>query len=103
MKRLTLLSTTLTIIVWSLCADNVTNGAHGLSIQPYTSTYKYQTSAPVNIQTESFSLFADSGSLQHDIAIQLSVIPRKGGTLMPSNMENVCWLSDFSKKVSDLF
>ena len=83
--------------------DSFETGAHGLSIQPYTSTYKYQTSAPVNIQTESFSLFADSGSLQHDIAIQLSVIPRKGGTLMPSNMENVCWLSDFQKKFQIYF
>lgn len=47
--------------------------------------------------------YADSGSLQHDIAIQLSVIPRKGGTLMPANMENVCWLSDFSKKFQIYF
>ena len=38
--------------------------------------------------------YADSGSLQHDIAIQLSVIPRKGGTLMPSNMENVSRMGD---------
>lgn len=73
------------------------------NVQPYSGEFSYTALSPVNVETEGFSLFAESGSLQYDIAIQLSVIPRKGGTLMPSNMENVCWLSDFQKKVSDLF
>ena len=63
-------------------------------ILPFSESYSHSASSPVNIQLPGFSLTADSGSLQHDIAIQLSVIPRKGVTLMPSNMENVCWLSD---------
>ena len=74
--------------------SDVTASTYNRSIQPYSDSVNYQTYQTVHIQTESFSLFADSGSLQHDIAIQLSVIPRKAGTLMPSNMENVCWLSD---------
>ena len=63
-------------------------------VQPYSREFSYTALSPVNIETESFSLLADSGSLQHDLAIQLSVISYKGGTLMPSNMENVCRLSD---------
>ena len=74
--------------------SDATASTDNRSIQPYSAAFDYHASAPINIQTESFSLLADSGSLQHDLAIQLSVISYKGGTLMPSNMENVCRLSD---------
>lgn len=57
-------------------------------------SYSYAAFSPVNIFTEGLSLTADSGSLKHDISINLTKIPHKGGYVMPSNMENVCWMSE---------
>ena len=59
------------------------------AIQPYSGTYNYQASAPIDIQTEGFSLVADSGSLKTDITISLSVLSHKSGYAMSSDMENV--------------
>ena len=64
------------------------------NIKPIVETYSYTAFSPVNIFTEGLSLTADSGSLKHDISINLTKIPHKGGYVMPSNMENVCWMSE---------
>ena len=51
--------------------------------------FSYTASQPVGIQADGFSLTADSGSLIHDLDIRMAFIPNKGGTPLPSNMENV--------------
>jgi hypothetical protein len=71
----------------SLTDASSTTTAH--DIQPYSYTFSFLSSSPVNIQTEGFSLTADSGSLIHDLDIRMAFIPNKGGTPLPSNMENV--------------
>ena len=63
-------------------------------IKPIVETYSYTAFSPVNIFTEGLSLTADSGSLKHDISINLTKIPHKAGYVMTSNMENVCWMSE---------
>ena len=94
MKRLSLLSALLLFAVWLLHAEESSSGVQNLSIQPYYSTYEYLKSAPIELQLQNFSLHADSGSLMHDLTISATVLPYKKGTAMPSNMENVCLLSD---------
>ena len=71
----TSLSTTVLLLSISLfplraeTVSDVTASTDNRSVQPYSAAFEYQTSAPVNIQTEGFSLFAESGSLQHDLLI----------------------------------
>lgn len=71
----TSLSTTVLLLGISLfplraeTVSDVTASTDNRSVQPYSAAFEYQTSAPVNIQTEGFSLFAESGSLQHDLLI----------------------------------
>ena len=59
------------------------------SVNPYEGSFSYEASSPVDIQLPNFSLTADSGSLIHDLDIRMAFIPNKGGTPLPSNMENV--------------
>lgn len=79
-----------------LCAEtSMSDGARSASvILPFSESYSYSEFSPVYIQLPGFSLTGDSGSLMHSLDINVTKLPYKGGTLMPSNMENVCRLSD---------
>ena len=69
--------------------DNTANAIGGQSIQPYTVCFSYSMSNPVRIEVEGFSLLADSGSLQHDLDINLTLLSQEKGYRIPSNMENL--------------
>ena len=66
-------------------ADN----AGDKKVKTYSNNFPYQASTPINIHADGFSLVADSGSLLHDLDISVAFIPYKGGTPLPSDMENV--------------
>lgn len=96
MKHITFL-----VFALSLCAvpiweeTSLTDYNHSASaIQSYSGIFSYTAFSPVYIEADGFVMRADSGSLKHDIEINVSKLPYKSGTLMPSNMENVCHLSD---------
>lgn len=59
------------------------------SARPLSIDFKSEAFAPLCIYDEGFSLIADSGSLKHDMVINLSIISHNEGLLMPSNMVNV--------------
>ena len=58
-------------------------------VKTYSDNFPYQAATPINIHADGFSLVADSGSLLHDLDISVAFIPYKGGTPLPSDMENV--------------
>ena len=92
-----ILSLVLLIICLSLYAEILPD--HGidkncLQVNPYSGLFSCKESSPLDIQLPGFSLRADSGSLQHGVDIQVSMLPYKSGMRMHSNMENVCLLSD---------
>ena len=51
-------------------------------VNPYEEIFSYEAFAPVEIQLPGFSLRADSGSLLHDVDIQVSMLPYKSGMRM---------------------
>lgn len=87
---------TLSLLAHPVMADTQLFGdAHSAAgIQPYSGEYSYSIHSPIRIETNGFTLVADSGSLMHDLTISATVLPYEKGTAMPSNMENVCLLSD---------
>ena len=80
-----------------LCADTIKSIVSGdaydnagdKQVKTYSDNFPYQASTPINIHADGFSLVADSGSLLHDLDINVAFIPYKGGTPLPSDMENV--------------
>ncbi len=86
----------LSLLAHPVMADTQLFGdAHSAAgIQPYSGEYSYSIHSPIRIETNGFTLVADSGSLMHDLTISATVLPYEKGTAMPSNMENVCLLSD---------
>ena len=80
-----------------LCADTIksivsgdaNDNAGDKQVKTYSDNFPYQASTPINIHADGFSLVADSGSLLHDLDISVAFIPYKGGTPLPSDMENV--------------
>ena len=72
----------------------VNNNVDSRDVKPYSGEFFCRAAAPVDIQWPGFALAADSGSLNKDITISAAVIKREGGHAMPSEMENVCKLSD---------
>ena len=80
-----------------LCADTIKNIVSGdasnnegdKKVKTYSDNFPYLASTPINIHADGFSLVADSGSLLHDLDISVAFIPYKGGTPLPSDMENV--------------
>ena len=89
MKPSILILALLLLIASPLHSEGAIDNAHNLPITHYSGTFSFQAAEPIRLQIEGFSLFADSGSLQHNLAIELSVIPYKGSYTMRSNMENV--------------
>lgn len=59
------------------------------SVKPYSSLSLYQAYEPVMMRANGFALEADSGSLQYDITIEMTVLPYKDGYAFSSDMENV--------------
>ena len=92
MRRLIyLLALTIGMTSLTLHAENLSDQVadNNRSVNPYEGSFSYEASSPVDIQLPNFSLTADSGSLIHDLDIRMAFIPNKGGTPLPSNLENV--------------
>ena len=83
---------TLSLLAHPVMADAQLFGdAHSATgIQPYSGEYSYSIHSPIRIETNGFTLVADSGSLMHDLTISATALPYEKGTAMPSNMENRC-------------
>ena len=79
-------------------AETLRNGDYSsdgsLDIQPLSAIYSYAERSPVSIHIPGFSLVADTASLTHGIDIHVVKLPYRSVSSMPSNMENVCTLSD---------
>lgn len=87
----------LTIICLPIMAEaSVSGDRHTAAsdIQPYSEVFMYEAAAPVQIQASGFTLTADSGSLLHDIAINVTIMPLKEGSPLPILMDNVTGIGD---------
>ena len=73
----------------SIVSGDANDNAGDKQVKTYSDNFPYQASTPINIHADGFSLVADSGSLLHDLDINVAFIPYKGGTPLPSDMENV--------------
>ena len=71
--------------------EDITRSAS--AILPYSGTFSFSALSPIHIETDGFTLTADSGSLKYDIEINVSKLPYRGTTLR-SNMENVSGTGD---------